>query len=80
MSPATGDYIDSILFEPGFEDMTLNGDLVHVHLDENRLGIYCRPARRVLDCFYNPELEDLVVENLKGIVHVTGKVQLDASE
>ena len=79
LSPATGDYIDSILFEPGFEDMTLNGDLVRVHLDENKLGIYYQPTKRVLDCFYNPELEDLVVENLKRIVHVTGKVQLDAN-
>ena len=77
LSPVTGDYIDSILFEPGFEDMTLNGELVRVHLDENKLGICYQPTKSVLDCTYDPELEDLVVENLKRIVHVTGTVQLD---
>lgn len=49
-----------------------------MHLDENRLGIFYEPNKRVLDCYYEPELEDLIIENLRGVVHVTGSVQLDS--
>ena len=72
-------HIARLLAEPGFEDMTVSGELVRIHLDEHKLGIYYQPTSRVLDCYYDPELEDLIVENLKGIVHVTGRVQLDAN-
>lgn len=70
--------IGKLLSEPGFEEMTVTGELVRVHLDEHKLGIYHRPTRRVLDCYYDPELGNLIIDSLKGTVHVTGRVQLDA--
>ncbi len=79
LSATTRECIARILAEPGLEDMTVSGELVRIHLDEHKLGVYYRPTSRVLDCYYDPELEDLIVENLKGIVHVTGRVQLDAN-
>ena len=79
LSPVTRDYIGHLLVEPGFDDMTVNGELMRVHLDEHKIGIYYQPTGRVLDCYYHPDLEDLIVENLKGIMHVTGRIQLDAN-
>lgn len=79
LSPVVRDYLGRLLVEKGFDDMTVSGELLRVHLDEYKLGIYYQPTGRVLDCYYHPELEDLVVENLKGIMHVTGRVQLDAN-
>lgn len=79
LSAMTRAHIARLLAEPGFEEMTVSGELVRIHLDEHKLGIYYQPTSRVLDCYYDPELEDLIVENLKGIVHVTGRVQLDAN-
>jgi len=71
--------IKDVLYEPEMETMTVTGELVRLHLDEHRLAIHYAPTRRVLDCFYDPELEDFVIQNLKGMLQVTGKVQLDAN-
>jgi hypothetical protein len=30
-----------------------------------------------LDCFYDPELEDFIIANLKDVIQVSGRVQLD---
>jgi hypothetical protein len=76
LSAVTRERISRLLAEPGFEETTVSGELVRIHLDEHKLGIYYQPTSRVLDCYYDPELEDLIVENLKGIVHVAGRVQL----
>lgn len=65
------------LSPPEFETMTVTGELVRIHLDEHKLGILYPPTGRVLDCFYSPELDDFLIQNLKGYVHVTGRVQLD---
>jgi hypothetical protein len=61
------------------EAMTVTGELVRLHLDEHRLGILYPPTGRVLDCYYDPELEDFIIQNLRGTLQVTGKVQLDAN-
>lgn len=48
-----------------------------MHLDENKIGIYYEPTKRVLDCYYDPEMEDFVVGSLRDVVHITGRVELD---
>lgn len=73
------DRIRRVLYEPEVETMTVTGELVRLHLDEHKLGILYPLTRRVLDCFYDPDLEDFVVQNLKGMLQVTGRVQLDAN-
>lgn len=71
--------ISKILNEPAVERRTVTGELVRLHLDENRLGIFYPPTNRVLDCYYDPVLEDVIIQNLKGLIQVTGTVQLDSN-
>jgi hypothetical protein len=71
-------HIGELLTRRSLEDITVSGELLRIHLDEHKIGIFYQPAKRLLDCYYNPELEDFIVKNLKGIVHITGKVELDS--
>jgi|LSQX01.2.fsa_nt_gb hypothetical protein len=70
--------IGELLSRPSVEETTVSGELLRVHLDEHKIGIHHETAKRLLDCYYSPDLEDFIVENLKGIVHVTGRVELDS--
>lgn len=40
-------------------------------------GLYYAPAKKVIHCSYDPELEDYVIASLKEIIQVYGQVQLD---
>lgn len=71
-------HISALLAKPSLDEATVSGELLRVHLDERKIAIYHQTAKRLLDCYYNPELEDFIVENLRGIVHVTGRVELDS--
>lgn len=77
LTPESRNMIVRALQEPQVENLTVTGELVRLHLDENRLGIYYEPTHKVLDCFYDEELEDFVINNLRGLIQVTGQVQLD---
>jgi len=72
--------IRQVLVKPDFEQRTVAGELVQIHLDENRLGLYYAPAQRVIHCTYEPELEDFIVSNLREIIQVYGQVQMDNRE
>lgn len=65
------------LLEPEIETAVITGELIRLHLDENRIGIFYYPSKRVLDCYYKPEIEDLIMENLKDLIQVKGTVQLN---
>lgn len=71
--------ISKLLIEPTIEKRTVTGELIRLHLDENSLGIFYPPTKRVLDCYYDPDLEDVIIQNLKGFIQVTGTVQLDSN-
>lgn len=71
--------ISRFLVGPTIEKRTVTGELVRLHLDENSLGIFYLPTNRVLDCYYDPDLEDVIIQNLKGLIQVTGTVQLDSN-
>jgi hypothetical protein len=77
--PETYQHIGELLAEPILEEMTVSGRLMRVLLDQRRLGILHEQTSRILDCNYTPEQEEFVMDNLKGIIHVTGMVELDAS-
>lgn len=59
------------------EDRVLIGELVHIHTDENRMGIFYAPAQRVITGTYEEELEDFVINKLREKIQVVGQVQLD---
>lgn len=69
--------ISRIMKYPKVETWTVTGELIRLHLDEHKLAILYPPTSRPLECFYDPEIEDFIIGNLKGIIHVTGRVQLD---
>ncbi len=71
--------IGKLLVEKQIEHRVITGELVRLHLDENRLAIEYKPTQRVLDCYYDPELEDFVIQNLRDLIQVYGKVQLDSN-
>lgn len=71
--------INRSLIDREVDTRTITGELVRLHLDEHKLGIYYIPTGRVLDCIYEPDLEDFVIQNLRGVLQVTGRVQLDAA-
>jgi len=60
------------------EERVLIGDLVHIHTDENRMGIFYAPAQRVITGSYEEEIEDFVVNKLREPIQVVGQVQLDS--
>lgn len=73
----TSRVIGNILIEPEIEQRVITGKLMRLHLDEKRLGILYPPSGRVLDCYYDPEIEEFIIQNLKDIIQVRGTVQLD---
>jgi hypothetical protein len=77
LKPGFQTAIHKYLVQPMTEYRALTGELVQLHLDENKLGIYYQPAQRVVHCIYDPELEDFIVSSLRQLVQVYGQVQLD---
>lgn len=77
LNPDVSDNIQKILIEPEVEHRVIAGELIRVHLDENKLSLYYKPTSKVLDCFYDPELENFIIDNLRGLIQVRGKVQLN---
>jgi hypothetical protein len=59
--------------------LTVTGELMRLHLDEHKISILYPPTQRILDCFYDVEIEDFIIGTLKDMIQVTGRVQLDAS-
>jgi len=77
LSPSLQAAIHNYLVQPMIEYRSLTGELVQLHLDENKLGIYYQPAQRVVHCIYDSELEDFIVASLRHLVQVYGQVQMD---
>lgn len=71
--------IKNLLKPPDEEMLTVTGELMRLHLDEHKISILYPPTKRILDCFYDVEIEDFIIGNLKGLIQVTGRVQLDAT-
>lgn len=71
--------ISKLVNPPNVELLTVTGELMRLHLDERKIAILYPDTHRILDCFYDIEIEDFIIGNLKGLIQVTGRVQLDAS-
>ncbi|WDN88007.1 hypothetical protein BuS5_00975 [Desulfosarcina sp. BuS5] len=78
LRPELARSIRDILVPPASEQKTISGELVQIHLDENTLGLFYAPAQKVIRCTYDPELEDFIVSNVREIIQVHGKVQMDS--
>ena len=77
LEPGIGKSIRNVLIKPDLEHRTISGELVQVHLDENKLGLFYAPSQRVIHCTYEPDLEDFIVSNLRETIQVYGRVQMN---
>ncbi len=77
LKPDIAKTIREVLVQPTLEQKTFIGELVQLHLDENKLGLFYAPAEKVIHCTYDPELEDFIVSNLRELILVHGQVQMD---
>lgn len=57
--------------------VTLTGELVGIDFAERKLTIRHHPTQRRLDCEYSDEVEEMLVENRRGMIQVSGLVELD---
>lgn len=75
-------FIDELVIAPEIreEAQTVTGILSNVNFTERKLTIiYPVTNNREMDCFYPEELEDLLFENRRGLLQVTGRMILDDS-
>ena len=54
------------------------GRLIGIDFDRRRLRLHYPPTRRELQCFYQAEIEDMLVENARDFIQVVGQVVIDA--
>lgn len=57
--------------------VTVTGELVRIDFAEHKLTIRHHPTQRRLECEYRPDAEEMLLENRRGLIRVTGLVELD---
>ena len=57
----------------------VTGRLIGIDFDRRRLRLHYPPTRRELQCFYQPEIEDMLLENTRDLIQVVGQVVIDAN-
>lgn len=61
--------------EPALQ--TVTGRLTRIDLDERKVTIIYPPTNRELECIYDEGIEDLLLENPRELIQVTGEVIVD---
>jgi hypothetical protein len=56
------------------EPMTVTGRLSKIYFDENRIVIIYPPTNKELNCVYDSAIEDLLLDNPREMIQVTGTV------
>ncbi len=71
--------IESLLTSPTERDelQTVTGRLDAIAFGEHKLTIIYAPKRRALECFYDEDLEPMLLENRRDLIQVTGRVIMD---
>ncbi|MEE4376840.1 MAG: hypothetical protein V2J55_04915, partial [Candidatus Competibacteraceae bacterium] len=59
------------------EAPTVTGRLEAISFGERKLTIIYRPKSRQLECFYDQDIELMLLENRRGLIQVTGQVLMD---
>lgn len=58
----------------------VTGHLVSIDFAEKKIVVIHPVTKRPLDCFYNEEIEDMLLENRRQLVQITGMVVLDEND
>jgi len=56
---------------------TVTGRLVKIDFSERKLTIHYPVTNREMDCFYDEAVEEMLLENRRDMIQVTGRVTLD---
>ena len=75
------DFLDNLV-ERHAGDVTVTaviGRLIGIDFDRRRLRLHYPPTRRELHCFYQPDIEDMLLENTRDLIQVVGQVIIDAN-
>ncbi|MFO1430533.1 MAG: hypothetical protein U1F76_10405 [Candidatus Competibacteraceae bacterium] len=59
------------------EVRTVTGRLEAISFGEHKLTIIYRPKSRPLECFYDEDIELMLLENRRDLIQVTGRVLMD---
>lgn len=85
------DFFDSLRVQSGLRQFlpvgddeeairTVTGRLSKIDFDEQKITIVYPVTNRDLDCIYDESVEDLLLENPREFIQVTGKVILDEND
>lgn len=66
--------------EPFSTPVSLVGALVGIDFAERKLTIRHHPTSRRLECEYGEDIEEMLLENRRGLIRVSGLVELDAND
>lgn len=69
--------INETIYIPQYEAKTIAGELTKIHFDQHRIVIKHVPTGKSLECTYNPEDEDAILENRDGYLLISGLIELD---
>lgn len=67
-------------YGPLIEPATLAGEVVRIDFAERKLTIRHHPTQRAIDCEYADDTEEMLLENRRDWVQVTGLVERDAQD
>lgn len=59
------------------EVQTVTGRLEAISFGEHRVTILYRPRSRGLECYYDEDLEPMLLENRRDLIQVTGRIIMD---
>lgn len=57
--------------------MTVTGELIRIDFSQYKLFLRYPPTKRELECTYLPEIEDVLIDNRRDYIQVTGTYTLD---
>ena len=89
--PGGTEFSDSIRLQSGLREFmpgagdeeaicTVTGRLSKIDFDERKITVVYPVTDRELDCFYDESVEDMLLENPRELIQVTGKVILDDND
>ena len=61
----------------GIETAKITGRLIGVDFDSRSLRLYYPPAKREMQCHYQPEVEETLFVNAREVIQVVGQTEID---
>lgn len=58
---------------------TITGELIKIDFDERMVYLRYPPTRQQIECIYSNELEDVMIENRRQYIQVTGQFTVDSN-